>query len=471
MTVRLPLYLLLITLSLPLLATEPGIAEPQTETASVTASQYATDLLQLYHESRLEDPRVLMAHARMESSREQQREAFGGLLPQMSLNAGRNRITQDSEINRQSYNNERLSVSLTQVIYNKAAWENWNKYRSLTRQSESELDNALAEATVDLAQRYFAALAADDELTLIESELHSTRLNLEQVEALYAKQMVRITDKLEIQSRVDTLTARQVEARNQVRLSRVALSEIIGRPVLERLHRVRDDVELQVSEQNVEQWIELAISQSPQISAAENAVLAAQAALREGRGAHYPTVSLSLSAQETNEGYNNTLSPETETYVAGLSLQIPLYSGGSTSARVRSLRQELIVREQQLEAIRREVIRETTNAYLTAESSIEKLRANRTALSSSRQARQAAEQAFAFGVVDAVDVLTATQNEFAARRDLLRTQYEFIINLFTLNRWAGKLSSQSVESVNNWLTNSNKGEAITALSGISDRRI
>ena len=38
-------------------------------------------------------------------------------------------------------------------------------------------------------------------------------------------------------------------------------------------------------------------------------------------------------------------------------------------------------------------------------------------------------------------------------RDVQKTQYDFITNLFILNRWAGKLSEESVESVNVWLSN------------------
>lgn len=450
----------LAVLAMQVQAREPEIVEPAPTDEGVSASEYSTDLLQLYQESRLEDPRVLIAHSRLQASKEQQREAFGGLLPQVSINAGQNRITQDNEQVRRSYDSENYSIALSQVIYNKAAWESWKKFKSLTKQSAWETDLALAEATVDLAQRYFNALAADDEWTLIQSELQVTQKNLDRVNALYEKQMVMVTDQLEIQSRVDTLVAQEVEARNQVRLTRVALSEIIGRPVKEQLSRVRDDIELEVSDASLEEWVQLAISQSPPIKAAESAIDVAQAAMREGRSGHYPSVSLSLRAQQTNEGYNNALAPETDSYVASLNLQVPLYSGGATSARVRGLHEELNISEQQLEAVRREVIREITNAYLTADSSVEKMRANRNALASAKQSRLAAEKSFTFAVINAVDVLTAVQNEYAARRTLLATQYDFITNLFILNRWAGKLSTESVESVNAWLGDSSGGQAL-----------
>ncbi len=455
--------LMLGMLALQVQAAEPKTAEPSTPKpppTSVSAKTYSADLMQLYRESRLEDPRVLASYSRAQSSKEQQREALGGLLPQITANAGKNRIHQENQLITQSYSSENYSLQLSQHIYNKAAWENYEKFKSLAKQAGEESKEAQAEATVDLAQRYFAALAADDELELVQAERRATQKNLDRVNALYAKQLAMITDKLDIQARVDSLAAQEVDARNQVRVTRAALSEIIGRPVTERLSRVRDDVELQVSTESLDSWVQLAAVNNPQLLASQHAVEAAGAALRGGKGGHYPTVSLNLSAQNTNEGYNNALAPKTDSYVAGVNVQIPIYSGGSTSARVRGLYQDQITAEEQMEATRRQVVKETTNAYLTADSSVEKIRANRNALASAEQSSIAADKAFSYGVVNAVDVLTATQNEFKARRDLLKTQYDFITNLFILNRWAGKLSEESVQSVNVWLSNNSKTDSV-----------
>ena len=451
--------LMLGMLALQVNAAEPKTAEPSTPKpapTSVSAKDYSADLVQLYREARLEDPRVLSAYARQQAGAEHQREAFGSLLPQLSANAGANRIKQVNEQVNQVYNSQNYSLTLSQVIYNKAAWENFQKYKSLAKQSISESDEAQAEATVDLAQRYFTALAADDELELVQAERRATQKNLDQVSALYDKQYAMITDVLDLKARVDSLAAQEVDARNQVSLSRAALSEIVGRPVTEKLSRVRNDVELKVSAESLESWVNMGVAENPSIKANQSAVEAAEAGLRGGKSGHYPTLGVNLSAQNTNEGYNNALAPRTDSYVAGLQLSVPIYSGGSTSARVRGLYQDQVAAEQQLEFTRRQVVKEITNAYLTADSSVEKIRANRNALASAEQSSIASEKAFKYGVVNAVDVLTATQNEFKARRDLLKTQYDFINNLFTLNRWAGKLSTESVESVNAWLSNNSK---------------
>ncbi len=433
---------------------------PAAPPGEVTASTYSANLMQLYRESRLEDPRVLAAYARAQAGKEREREAFGGLLPQVTASSSFNRTNRDVETYTESFNNERYALSLSQHLYNKQAWENYQEFKARARQGEYEAEDAQAEATVDLAQRYFVALASDDELELVLAERRATQKNLDRVEAMYERQLAMVTDVLDLRARVDALAAQEVEARNQVRVSREELSEIIGRPVTERLSRIREDVELQVPGESVSVWVERAVAANPALKAQEQALAAAEAALREGRGGHYPSVSLNLSAQRSDVGYDNTLAPRSDSYVASLGVQIPIYSGGSTSARSRALYNDRLSTEQQMEAVRREVVKETTSAYLTAQASIEKIRASRNALESAERSSVAAERGFEFGVVNAVDVLTAVQNEYKARRDLLKAQYDFITNLLILNRWAGGLSEQSVANVNLWLA---RGESARAL--------
>ncbi len=439
-------------------AQEPD--SPPPAPTSVSASEYAADLMQLYRESRLEDPRVLAAYARAQAGVDRQREAFGGLLPQVTASSSFNRTNRDVESYSESFNNERYALSLSQHIYNKSAWENYQKFKKLARQGEFESVDAQAEATVDLAQRYFVALASDDELELILAERRATQKNLDRVNALYDRKMAMVTDVLDLQARVDALAAQEVEARNQVRLSREELSEIVGRPVEEKLSRIREDVELQVPGEAIDQWIDRALAANPALKAQEQALGAADAAVRESRGAHYPSLSMNLSAQRSDVGYDNTLAPRSDSYVASFGLQIPLYSGGSASARVRSLHSDRLATEQQVESIRRQVVKETTGAYLTAQSSIERIRASRNALESAEKSSIASEKGFQYGVVNAVDVLTSVQNEYKARRDLLKAQYDFITNLLVLNRWAGRLSEQSIKNVNVWLARSEEARAL-----------
>ncbi|WP_430449421.1 TolC family protein [Pseudomonas amygdali] len=283
----------------------------------------------------------------------------------------------------------------------------------------------------------------------------ATQKSLDRVSAMYDKKMAVVTDLLDLKARVDLLAAQEVDARNQIRLSRAGLSEIVGRPINEPLSRIRNDIALQAPAKSMDTWVAQAIDSNPLLKARESSLDVANAAVREGKGGHYPTLTFTLGAQQSDVGYDNTLSPRSDSYVATIGVRVPIYSGGSTSARVRGLYNEQLATEQDVESVRRQVVKETTNAYLTAFSSVEKIRANKNALASAEQSSIAAQKAFSYGVVNAVDVLTSVQNEFKARRDLLKAQYDFITNLFILNRWAGRPPQESVDSVNVWLGGAN----------------
>ena len=71
------------------------------------------------------------------------------------------------------------------------------------------------------------------------------------------------------------MAAQELDARNQVSVSREALAEIVGRPVKERLSRVSDDVQLRVSAQSLKTWVRAGVAQNPALKASESGVEAA----------------------------------------------------------------------------------------------------------------------------------------------------------------------------------------------------
>lgn len=419
--------------------------------AAVPSEEQVVDLWQLFQEAELEDPRVLAGRARSEGGALREREAFGQLLPQLSASSTLNRTAQDNAATRQIYNGERYALTLSQVIYDAQTWHNYRRYSELAKQQEAEYAITQEEATLDLIERYFTALAAEDELALVSAELRATERNLARVNSLYERQLAMVTDVLEISARVDSLKSREIEARNTVEVGREALSEMIGREITERLKRVGEQVVFLPPEYDREYWVQQAMTQSPVLQARNRAVSAAQAALQQASGGHKPKVSLSLSGQRSDIGYENSQSQITDTYVVSLGIQVPLYSGGSTRAGVSASASDLMVAEQEFEQARRQVVRETRSAFYDTQAGVSKISASRKSMASSAKAREAAERAFGFGVMNAVDVLNTIKEEYAARRTLLQSQYDFILSSLVLRRWSGSLVRDDVRKVNEWL--------------------
>lgn len=288
-----------------------GVAVAQTEVAvptEVTVSTYSTDLMQLYREARLEDPHVIASYAQAKAGTEHQREAMGALLPQLSFNAGSNRIHQESDLVQRSFDSE-LRPGVAPIPLQQGRLGELSKIQepgpAVRIASAGHPGRSLRRTGAALFHR----VGRRGRIGTGEGGASHHAEEPDRVNALYEKQLALITDQLDLKARVDLLSAQELDARNQASLSREALAEIVGRPVKERLNRVRGDRQLQVSAQSLESWVRDGIALNPALKANESGVEAAGAALRSGKGGHYPTLSLNLSAQQTNEGYNNSLAP------------------------------------------------------------------------------------------------------------------------------------------------------------------
>jgi outer membrane protein len=347
------------------------------------------------------------------------------------------------------YNGERYSASITQVLYDSPVWQSFQRSRALSEQAEAQGENDIQGATADLVQRYFDVLAAQDSLELIQAEKRVVERNLERINSLYERQLASITEKLEVEARLDRLKSDEIEAENRIWVAREGLGEVIGRPVYEQLERLASRPNLAAFDlKNHDYWRDQALATNPLMQARLAAVEAQRRARKEAFGGHMPKVSLQLSSQKSNIGYENSLSNQTESNVAAVNIQIPLFAGGSTQARSDAAYEGMLIAQQELEQARRQVLREVRTAYLNTESSLAKVAAARVALSSAIKAREAAEKSFTFGINNAVDVLDRAREQYSAQRDLLEAHYSFLLSYTVLKRWGGTLSEQDLEQVN-----------------------
>ena len=192
-------------------------------------------------------------------------------------------------------------------------------------------------------------------------------------------------------------------------------------------------------------WVARALQLNPALRSQEHGIAAAEHAVREAKAGHLPQVSLNLTAQRSDLGYEGNPSPESTNLIAAVGIQLPLYGGGSTSARSAAASAEKDAASHDYERLRREVIRETRSAQLKVETSPARIQAAEQAQQAAIKSRQAAERAFELGVLNAVDVLERVREEFGARRDLLGSQYSYITQLLLLYRWSGTLSPDDLQ--------------------------
>lgn len=415
------------------------------------AEEQYSDLWSLYQEARQEDPQLQQARAYGDAAEYWESEARGQLLPHLSLNNTYSRSRQDYEQGRILYNGSSHGLNLTQPLYDPSAWRSYQKFRELTQQQHLAADDTHNQIAWQIAELYFAILAAEDERSLTSAELQATQRNQQRIQALYKRQMAMLTDVLEADARVAALQANLLDADNSVQTSRDAMAERIGRPLSEPLKRLASTPDFSQIKRNEVDWADKATQHNPALRSQKHSIAAAEHAFREAKAGHLPQINLNLSAQRSDLGYEGNPTPQSTNLIAAVGVQMPLYSGGSTSARSSALYAEKDAASYEYERLKREVIRETRAAQLKVETAPARIHAAQQAQQAAIKSRLAAERAFELGVFNAVDVLERVRDEFRARRDLLRSQYNYVTQLLLLYRWSGTLDEKDLRRCNELL--------------------
>jgi outer membrane protein len=192
----------------------------------------------------------------------------------------------------------------------------------------------------------------------------------------------------------------------------------------------------------------------------------AREAVRSAFGGHLPTLSLNANRnfndnssrssrldQDTGEYIQNPSSPTQNTSKSiSLSFNLPLYGGGATSSRERAAQQRWIAAKERLEGTSRNTERLARDAYLGVLSEIERVKALRQSLESSRTALAATEAGNEVGTRTALDVLNSRRLLIQAQTAYSSAKYSYLNNLIQLRLAAGGLDRATLEEINRWLT-------------------
>lgn len=412
----------------------------------------AGSLYDLYQETLQADPRLSISQSETIVGEARYDQATAQLLPQVTL--GGSWTANSREVvptrSKDSYNGEKYNLYIRQQVVDFAKWHNRSRYKHLADSSSARRDQTSVEVKVDLLERYLDALSAQDSLELIVAEKKATDKQLQLLKSRYEKQLAILTDVLEVEARLDGIKADEIAAQAKVEIAFELLSELVNRPVVGPIPGLKEVIVLDDELATLDEWSDLAVKNNAGLLALHKEMQAAQSGLREAKAGDYPTVDLTLSAQKSDIGFENSQSSLTETYVATLNLNVPIYEGGHTSARKVEQRELFNIAQQEYDQAYRQTMRSIRQAYLNTKASWLRMDAADKAVVSAEKSYEAQQKGFEYGTVTVVDVLDALREQYRFRRDFRQSQYEAVLNWAQLLSYAGTLSDKHIQLIDSW---------------------
>ncbi len=411
----------------------------------------AADLLTLYRDSLVTDSVYQSARAQYSATVERLPQARSTYLPQaaVSANVFRNWVSRGG-IPDVEFNTKSAAVTLSQPIFRLQNWIAISQAEKQVLQAEAVLASAQQDLALRLAQAYFDVLLAQDNVALSGSQKTAISEQLAQAKRNFEVGTATIVDTLEAQARYDQAVAKEIADQADLEVKRRALVVLLGK-IPDGLTPLREPLTLaEPTPADIEEWVKAAADSSYAIAIARASYEIAQQEIGRQRAGYLPTLDFSASA---SHGIDPTRSAPGVSIVGndasvGVTLSVPLFTGGLTQSRVREAVALRDRASEDLESQKRNVAQSVRAAYLNVTAGISQVKALEQALVSTQSQLDSTILGRDVGVRTSVDVLNAQQQVFQTRRDLQQARYNYLLNTLRLKQATGQLAEDDIAAVN-----------------------
>jgi len=428
--------------------------------AALSSLAYGTGFAPLYEEAKASDPQYASARAEFEAAETLIPQARGQLLPQLSVTGGKMKNTlayeQRSAIYgswskdyRYTANNASLNLSL--AVLRPQVWLGLAQSYDQVQVAEGQFRDAAQNLILRLAQAYFEALLAEDNVGLAAEQKAAITEQLKQAKRYFEAGEGTVTDINEAQARYDTIVAQELAAQNNLEIKLRAIEQVVGK-VYRRIDRLGKRLQLDAPfPADVETWLDFAQDHNPLLKAREAALSVAEKEVQKSWAAHLPTVDLVASRSRSEDPSFTMINTVSWDNAIGFQVNIPLFTGGTTQGHVRqasSLREKA---SYDVEGARRYVVLNTRQEYLNVINGVAQVKALEQAVKSNELALHSAKKGQEAGLRTSFDVLNAQQLLYTAKRDLAQARYAYVLARLRLRAAAGLLDEDDVSLVQTWL--------------------
>jgi len=439
--------------------------------AAISLPSHGEDLLDAYRDARANDPVLSQADANRLATGEGVNQARALLLPQISAdwslsqtnNGGGGGASQIEDPNNPgsyitvgSFGHTRtrsLNGRLSQSVLDFSKYANLKAAHSASDAQDQLYQAATLELYVRVASAYFDVLTSEDELTNAKANEDAFRQQYEQSDQRFKVGLSAVTDVYQAKAYYETAKSQTIAAQNALNDAREALTEITGKPTGE-LKKLRDDLPMDPpSPADQDSWVKQALDNNPNLLAQKANVETAEHNISAARAGHLPTIDASVSYGKSANWYQNSNYHDHRpgSTTIGLTLTVPIFSGGLTQSQVRQSIYQRDAAADSMESARRQVVRDTLNYYRSVITGISQVESAKASVESGRKALEATRAGFDVGTQTMTDVLLAIQTLTSSETSYSQARHQFILNKLLLKQSAGTADVKDIEEINSLL--------------------
>ncbi len=358
--------------------------------------------------------------------------------------------------------NEGFQVSLSQAIFDLPAWFSFKSGREASREAEATFAANQQNLIVRVVETYLGVLRAQDNLAASRAQERAFERQLEQTQQRFEVGLIAITDVYEAQAARDLAQVSRIVDENNLSVALERLSVLTGRSH-DNLNILRENFAIKPPDPaDRSAWVDFALANNFSLQASRHREEAARQTSKANMSEHLPKVSGSYSYSDFDTDGSSEVNPSSrfnsedinsnsEETAWGVTLSVPIFTGGAVSANRRRSAQEFNAARQNRINLTRNTVTNTRSLHMTVMSDVSRVAARKQSIVSSRSALDATQAGYEVGTRNVVDVLNAQNTLFSAQRDYANSRYDYVLSMLRLKETAGLLSPEDIIDLDSYM--------------------
>jgi outer membrane protein TolC len=319
-----------------------------------------------------------------------------------------------------------MQIEFSQPIYTAGRLRNaYGIQAASLDESRLRLERARQELQLRVVETFYAALMNEQGVRVADEQIALGTRQVELAKARFEAGTVARLDVLQAEVELANAKARRIQARAAVDTSYQALRTVLSVPQSQPL-TLRGSLD-ERPEQLTRSLLDAGVTSRPDLRAftaqrdmAEHAAALAHAEWK-------PSLALTGNVQYQDDGVNNLLNTDNQSYAAGIALRVPLFAAPGAAARRAAAQAQMRQSEHGLNAATDAARLEVESAWTAFEASDEVVTTQEKALELARESVGIAQVSYENGVITSAELNDAQVRLLQTEWLLMQAKYSRIV--------------------------------------------
>lgn len=413
-----------------------------TLTVLIATNSFAQSLREAVETTLRTNPDIIASKHNVEAAAQLKRQAQGGLYPSVDLVLAGGRENSNNATTRAAGSDDlRLtrkerSLRVTQLLYDGFST------KSLIEQQSASMDAALARLVGTQESVSLRAIQVYLEVLRRDAVVELAKENLAHHDSTLQKIQERFDNGIGTKVDVVQTKGRQAQSKGNVLLSqrdsRNGMAEFF-RVVGENPSNLTKPAAINGLPTTLEQAIEIAMQNNPNLVAAKSDLVAAEAAHKQARSAYHPRFDLELGASRNDDNDGTPGANDDESAVVRMTYN--LYRGGSDKARINEAQAREFAARESVRSIQRSVTEDVTLVWNELDDILVRLQYLEAHVKATEEVLEVYNQQLSLGKRTLLDLLDVQNELLRANVAYLGGQYTAILARYRVLASTGQLLS------------------------------